>query len=402
MSDVTVAPQATPEAPAHEVVINQNPTSSPTPVGSQAPERPVGDLEGGKGRPESRREAIQKAFNKANRAEPDAAKPKIGHNNPPEDVEKIDLKKPPPREVHREGGRFAKSPEQQAPQGQRAAPDNQQQPRKAAPLPETAPYRDPPPRMADHAKADWAAAPESVRGEVHRMQREFEGAYQRFRGDVETMNSIRHFHEMATQHGTTLDRALQNYTSMENKLRQDVVGGLDVIVNNLDLRTRDGQKIGLRDVAYHILNQSPDQQRISQTNNATQAAQHQIGALHQEVSGLKNALHQMHTAQQFTHTRSAVDQFADAHPRFDELGDLIEQELQFGFDLTTAYQRAERLRPANAHAAQTRNPTAQTRTDKSISGAPDAGPSDGQRGKGKPVGRRDAIRNAIRRVNGGV
>jgi hypothetical protein len=109
----------------------------------------------------------------------------------------------------------------------------------------------------------------------------------------------------------------------------------------------------------------------------------------------------MHTQQQFTYTRSAVDQFAETHPRFDELGTLIEAELKFGFDLETAYRRAELLRPTPA--AQTRAPPAQTRTaDKSISGSPDVAPSNGASRSQKPVGRREAIGNAIRRVNGGL
>lgn len=408
MSDAYNAPPpAAPQAPANEVPINPAPVTTPAPIGPQAPDKPLG--EDGKPRPESRREAIQRAFDKAgkDKPKPTEAKAKIGHNQPPEETEKVDLKQPPKREVYREGGKFARHPEQPpaaAPAADRDAPDPAQH-RPQPALPETAPFREPPPRFSERGRTDWATAPESVRGDVHRMAHEFEGAYRKYRADHETMNSIRHFHEMATQHGTTLDRALNNYVSMENKLRSDVVGGLDVIINNLNLKTSDGQKIGLRDVAYHILNQSPDQHRIAQTNNATQAAQHQIGALHQEVTGLKNALHQMHTQQQFTQTRSAVDQFADQHPRFDELGDLIEQELQFGFDLHTAYQRAERLRPSPTQAAQTRSNStpAQTRPSKSISGAPDSGSSNGQQRKNdKPVGRREAIEDAIRRVNGGL
>ena len=409
MSDVLNAPPpSAPSAPpANEVPINPAPVSPPAPLGPQAPDKPLG--EDGKPRPESRREAIQRAFDKAgkDRPKPTEAKAKMGHNQPPEETEKLDLKQPPKREVYREGGKFARHPEQLQSAGQ-AAPNaglDPQQQRPAAALPETAPFREPPPRFSEKGRSDWATAPESVRGDVHRMAHEFEGAYRKYRSDHETMNSIRHFHEMAQQHGTTLDRALNNYVSMEQKLRNDVVGGLDVIINNLNLKTSDGQKIGLRDVAYHILNQSPDQHRLVQTNNATQVAQHQIGALHQEVTGLKTALHQMHTQQQFVQTRSAVDQFADQHPRFDELGDLIEQELQFGFDLHTAYQRAERLRPSSTQAAQTRgNSTpAQTRPSKSISGAPDSGSSNGQQRKSdKPVGRREAIQDAIRRVNGGL
>jgi len=220
------------------------------------------------------------------------------------------------------------------------------------------------------------------------------------------MNSIRHYHDMAQKHGTTLDRALNNYVSMEEKLRTDVIGGLDVIVNNLNLRTADGQKLGLRDIAYHIATQSPEALQQVQSRNAQGAQSHQIGALHQKIEGLESTLQRMHYTQQFTQTRSAVDQYADdpAHPRFDELGDLIEQELAFGYDLDTAYRRAELLRPAsgNARAAQTRNPPAQTRSDKSIYGAPESAPTNGAtRSRSEKPSRRASIQNAISRVQGG-
>jgi hypothetical protein len=404
MTDTTVAD--TGGAP-NETVIEQSPTIAPSPVGSQAPDKPVGDIEGSKHRPESRREIIQRAFDKANNPPPKEAKPaqraappaeaKMGHNKPPEKTEPegLDLKKRPSDQPQRgDHGHFApREPVRDLQQQQRQV----EAPRR---LPSTVPFHEPPSRMAEVAKRDWADVPETVRGDVHRMQQEFGEAYQKYRADNETMNSIRHFHQMATDHGTTLDRALSNYVSMEQKLRQDVIGGLDIIVNNLNLHTPDGQKLGLRDIAYHLLNRTPEQHQLVQQQNATQAASHQIGALHQEITGLKNALQQMHTAQQFSYTRSAVDQFADSHPRFDELGDLIEQELKTGYDLETAYRRAELLRPTT-HAAQTRTTPAQTRpTDKSISGAPDVAPSNGASRPKKQVGRREAIQNAISRVNG--
>jgi hypothetical protein len=407
MTDTTVAD---PGGAPNETVIEQT-TIAPSPVGSQAPDKPTGDIEGSKHRPESRREAIQRAFDRANNPPPKDAKPapkpapkaapvaeaKPGHNKPPEKTEPegLDLKKRPSDQPQRgDHGHFApREPVRDLQQQQRQV----EAPRR---LPSTVPFHEPPSRMAEVAKRDWADVPETVRGDVHRMQQEFGEAYQKYRADNETMNSIRHFHQMATDHGTTLDRALSNYVSMEQKLRQDVIGGLDIIVNNLNLHTPDGQKLGLRDIAYHLLNRTPEQHQLVQQQNATQAASHQIGALHQEITGLKNALQQMHTAQQFSYTRSAVDQFADSHPRFDELGDLIEQELKTGYDLETAYRRAELLRPTT-HAAQTRTTPAQTRpTDKSISGAPDVAPSNGASRPKKQVGRREAIQNAISRVNG--
>jgi hypothetical protein len=300
MSDTTVADPGS--APTHEVVIEQNQPTVPNPIGSQAPDKPV--EEGSRPRPESRREAIQRAFDKANNppakdakpAERPAAKPadaKPGHNRPPEETpkEKLDLKKRPDEQPRGDRGQFA--PREQAQPGAQNGAQNGAQMRKPAQLPEGTPYRDPPQRMAEHAKRDWANAPESVRGEVHRMQQEFGDYYQKTKADSEAFEPVRHFHEMAKQHGTTLDRALTNYTSMEAKLRQDVVGGLDIIVNNLNLRSADGQKLTLRDIAYHVLNQTPDQQRLVQTQNTATAAQHQIGALHQEITSLKTAVQEI-------------------------------------------------------------------------------------------------------------
>lgn len=430
MSDVGVAPA--PEAPvANEVPVNPNPVNIPTPVGSQAPDKPVGeDFKGSQHRTESRREAIQKAFQRAEKAEP--AKARMGHNQPPEPMERertarpekkddrpgpIDLKKRPddqpkaearPRAEH---GHFAPRADAAPAHGK---PDATQQPLRGrhTMLPEHAPYREPPTRMADHAKAEWHAAPESVRGEVHRMHNEFSRAYEAYRGDHEEMNSIRHYSNMAREHGTSLQRALDNYTGMETKLRNDVVGGLDLIISNLNLQTPEGRKLGLMDVAWHIVNQTPEQHQLIQSKNRMMAQSHQLQAAQQRIEALEKSQQQMHYAARFHQTRGAIDQYAAQHPRLDELADIIESEIKVGYDLDTAYRRAELLRPATqaaqtrtngTHAAQTRTHTAQTRNDRSISGAPDgADPSsNGSRRRGeKPIGRRDAIANAMRRVNG--
>ena len=260
--------------------------------------------------------------------------------------------------------------------------------------------------MTPHAKAEWAATPRNVRSDVHRMHKEFSEAFLRYQDDHKTMNTIRHYAQMAREHGTTLQRALDNYTTMEKKLRSDPFGGFDVITHNLNLRSPDGQKLTFRDLAWAYLNQTPEQHKLTQNENAQTAQSHQIGQLHQVVNTLAQGIQEMQYERKFTHTRSAVDRYADTHPRFDELGDLIEQELKLGFDVDTAYRRANLLRPATA--AQTRAPTtAQTRTaepDRSIHGAPASSSSNGaQRRNGKPPpGRREAIANAIKRVNGSL
>ena len=257
MSDTTtVAPPSPAPAPAPapaqaEVPINQAPPSSQNPVTNAPPEKAAED------RATSRKAALQRAFDRANdpeaakakdasRPPPKAAEAKPGHNQPPEETppEKRQADQP------RDRGRFA--PRTNQPSADRSDPGGHTQngeqngaaSRPYKQLPSHAPYAEPPPRMAEHAKADWHATPERVRGEVYRMHQEFQGAYERYRGDAEAFQPVRGYHEMAQQHGTTLDHALHNYVTMEQKLRQDVIGGLDIIINNLNLRTRGRPEAG--------------------------------------------------------------------------------------------------------------------------------------------------------------
>jgi len=420
MSDVAIAPNTPPPAPAstpapaHEVPLDPNPVGTPAPVGSQAPPKPEGERVERK--PESRREVIQRAVEKAeaSRPKPEARKAKMGDNNPPEEIDRekpsIDLKRPPSDQPKAAGeqrdrgehGHFA--PRQQegreppvADRGVAPQPGRQR-----AQLPEGTPFRDPPQRMSEQAKADWHATPESVRGDLHRAVQEFQRAYGQYRQDHQVMNTIRNYQQMAAQHGTTLERALSNYTQMEQKLRQDPFGGFDIITHNLNLRAEDGTKLTFADIAYGYLNQTPEQHKLLQSQNTLMAQSHQMRAMQEHQQALAQELKRMQYQQQFTQTRAQLDRYADAKPRFDELSDLIEREIKLGFTLDQAYARANLLRPST-HAAQTRSTTAQTRTSgKSISGAP-AGPSNGTgRRPDKPVGRRDAIASAMKRVNGSL
>ena len=444
MSDVSNAPASAPApAPAQtEVPVSSNPTSTPNPVGSQAPDKPVNEanIEGQKGRPQSRREIIQEAYKRAveasesgrpKPAEKQAAKPaeaKAGHNRPP------DAEKPADKPAAKQADKSAGEPSRPAqPRGERgqfaprtpseggASPNTTPRPAaeegreppaadkgvapQAKQLPPTAPYREPPQRMSEQAKADWADVPETVRGDMHRMHEEFSRAYQVYRGDHEVMNSLRPFQQMAQQQGTSLAAAMNNYVGIEQKLRQDPISGLDRIVQNLGMKNAEGGPLTLRDIAYHVLSVAPDQLAQAQNNNAQEAANRQIAALNQELMGLKNHLQQMHNQQRYQYTRAQIDHFADTHPRFDELATIIHQEVAAGYSLEDAYRRADLLNPA-PQAAQTRTQSAQTRdSDRSISGAPAApaltsGPRRGS--PEKPVGRREALENAVRRVKGAL
>jgi hypothetical protein len=389
--------------PAGEVPINPNQTSAPAPITNTPPPAV----------PASRHEVIERAFERAKVERKGPAEAKAGHNQPPEPVEKekpaspkeapLNLKKrpadqepPTPRE-RGEHGHFAPN----------APGPGADQPAQKQEHPE-APYSRPLARMRDDAKAEWNKAPESVRRDVHRMHHEFGQAYQKFRADHETMNELRPYHELARSQGTRLSEALGNYVGIEDKLRQDPIGGLDVIINNLNLRSQDGRRITLQDVAYHVLSQTPEQHKLISAQNQQVAMQRQMAQIQQHQQALAHQQQQMHYERQFYHARGTVDRFAEANPRLDELADLIKREIDLGFDLPTAYQRANLLRPAGNQttpAAQTRTttPAPQTRTtDRSISGAPTSGVANGVARPRKANDRRGAVEAAFRRVNGSL
>jgi hypothetical protein len=413
-----------------DVPVNQTPVDQPRPIGDQAPPKPEGQ-ESNKQSHVSRREALADAFKRAKEAQDEAAKsvpkrakPGMGHNQPPEamtkEAEKAEKTSQPSekQQRYREGGKFARDPakvQPELPMGQQPAQQPAEQPRQIKPLADNAPYRDAPKRWSEQTQQEWHATPESVRGAVYNMAREFQGAYAKYKADHDTMEEIRPYHDLATKQGTSIRKAFDNYYGMELKLRQDLIGGLDVIVQNVarsqGLTGPHGGPLTIHDVAHHVATMTPEQHQLTQQRNLQQSSEQRLGQVQQQVEQQNQVLNQILYQQKYTYTRSQVDQFAENHPRFDELADLIKSELDLGFSLEQAYVRADRLRPSDTQAAQTRTQSAQTRKT-SISGAPDGSgksghtrPSDGQRrtnGEAKHPTRREALERAIRRAGNGV
>jgi len=419
MSDVAIAPSAPAPAAAPaaapavtEVPVNQNPTSTPAPIGPQAPPVPVQPGEKPHGRPESRREGIERAFAKHKTEHPTPAREaKKGDNHPPEDTpdEQFSLKKRP-SDQPRDRGRFAPkaTPEGPQPAGVEAG---RQEAARPGTQPVASPYVPPPgspahhhplPRMSPRAAAMWDKVPDEVRADAHRMYREVDQAFRKYKGAHDYMQSIAPYVKMAHEQGTNLQRVLENHVGIEEKLRTDPLGGFEVIAHNLNLHTPDGQKLTFADIAYDYLNRSPEQRQLVQQRNAATAHQMQLQMQQQRIEALENQIRQAQDAARYQAGRGAVDQYADRHPDFDRLGPLIHSEVQLGFDLDTAYRRAQLL--SGTTAAQTRNNTtaAQTRApDKSISGGPSGAPNGAAR-NGKPVSRRDALEHALSHVKGGL
>ena len=420
MSDVSAPsapPPAAPAAPQQaEVPINQSPVSSPNPIGPQAPPAPTQPGEKPTGRTESRRESLQKAFDK-NRVDnpPKPREAKKGDNNPPEETpdEDFSLKKRPSGDQPRDRGRFAPktTPETASPQPAGVEAGRQEAARPGT-QPVASPYVPPPgspahhhplPRMSPRAAAMWDKVPDEVRADAHRMYREVDQAFRKYKGAHDYMQSIAPYVKMAHEQGTNLQRVLENHVGIEEKLRTDPLGGFEVIAHNLNLHTPDGQKLTFADIAYDYLNRSPEQRQLVQQRNAATAHQMQLQMQQQRIEALENQIRQAQDAARYQAGRGAVDQYADRHPDFDRLGPLIHREVQLGFDLDTAYRRAQLLAGTTAPQTRTDTTAAQTRApDKSISGGPSGAPNGAAR-NGKPAPtRRASLEHAFNHVKGGL
>jgi len=423
------APSAPLPAGGNELAI-QTPVTTPTPIGPQAPEAPARDHQGSTHRPQSRREVFADAFRKAEeKGRPGPAKPGMGHNQPPEAMTKerskpdkvksepsdapLNLRKRPDKDpadatlpalkerARGEHGHFA--PAAGATPGAAGVPSAQ--PRQVPG--QQQPYGQPLQRMSEAAKRDWAQAPESVRADVHRLHREYATAYQRMRADHEEMHQLRPYQQLAHQGGTNLATVLYNFKSIEDRCRNDLLGGLEQIVWNANRITPDGHRITLQDICHFVSSMTQEQYQQLKQNNQSLSLQQQMAQQQQYIAWLAEQNRRMELRRRYNNMRRQVDRFAETHPRLDELGPAIERELGFGFDLNVAYARANTLYPPRQqapHAAQTRTQPAQTRQqpNRSISGAPDGSRAThgSRRGNGSVPSRREALDTAMRQVGG--
>jgi hypothetical protein len=308
---------------------------------------------------------------------------------------KADQKPPQARGEH---GHFTATEQQPAPKDAPATPAATPSEQKTQ-----SQHREAPARFSNDAKETWANTPEPVKAEVNRAIRELEQGHQKYKADAEAYNDIREFGDLAKQHGTTIKNALTNYVGIERMLAQNPVQGFEQIISNFGWKMPDGRPMTFRDFAAQVLGQSPDEQASHQ--NAT------IQELRNEIAGLKNQLGgvtQTINSQRETAMLSQVEAFAGSHPRFDELAEAIKEEINHGYDLETAYQRAERLNPAAAPVvsqqpvipAEKPKPPLNPAGSKSISGAPSSAGSDPEpTASNQPVPTiEQALKKAMRRA----
>lgn len=387
MSDFVAGSDPVIDAP-QTAPIEQTP-SKPAPIENRAPEAPV-EPEA----PKSNEDAIKKAFEKVNakadakaadKAADEAKEPK------PADKQAAPDKQQAAKQLEKDGDKTVDAPEKETAEAkaerQRAADGkfaakapadtaDPEKPKAATPAPQ---------RYSPQAKADWDKTPETVRSEITRREAEVEEG---FRKNREIIKPLEPYIKMAEEHKTNIPDALERYISLERTLQADPMRGLQTVAEYAG--------INLRQAAEHILRQSPEQhQAATQTNQARNEAE----TLRRQLERVEQEKQELAQHAKMTEALSAVQEFAASKPRFQELEDAIAIEVQHGYSLPEAYERAERLNPVPAQdyqADQTGDrKDAQTVAARksSVTGAPSAGSSPVR--STPPKSNEDALRRAF-------
>lgn len=363
MTDAAVVADSGP-APIDGAPINENPANFNSPLGSQIPPDAVAKPAEPKA-PPSLDDSIDRAIAKS--AEK-SAQPK---ETPKADSKAEPVAKEPSKsEQPRENGKFA-SKEGSTPLATDAGkPTDASKPVEAAKPSHTA--EDAPARFTETARAKWAQADPEIRGETLRMQKELTEGYQKYKAAAERDSTLNDLHEMAKASGKELGGVVREYVNMENQLRENPIAGLDTICQRLGF--------SLKDVAAHVLNQTPDQ-NASQQDAIIRELKQEIAGLKEQVGGVTKTFQQ----QREQSTLAEINKFAADNPRFEELADDIAFFMKSGRakDLSEAYKLAELLNPDSVSqakdvppAASSAAPAPSVQTDKgmkSINGAPSSG-----------------------------
>lgn len=386
------------------------PVDIPNALGSQTPTSEQPEAEAKPEVSKTAGEAVRKAMDavKAREAEKgDDGKPK------PEEPKAKDAKAQP--EVKAEPVKAEAKPEtkptERAPDGKFApkateAPAEGTQPAVDAPAQteqgKQSNIHEAPARFDAAAKAEWANAPESVKGAVHRTVRELEQGIEEHR---QRWEPLRQYDELAKQNGTELSPALERYVAMDKLLSHDLAQGLDSVI-----RDKTGGQMGLREFVAQLTGQQPDQAQ-SQSDRTTHELRQQISRLEQQLQGVTGHIQQQTAAG----IEQKVGSFSADKPDFEALSGKIVEHIGKGLSLEAAYEAAKQEATELARslgyvpaASQTQQPLSPAQTpapaplkpagQKSVHGAPATGSDPASQKKPPASSIREALERAKSRV----
>ena len=174
-----------------------------------------------------------------------------------------------------------------------------------------------PARFSADAKAVWDTAPEPVKAEVARMERELTAGIEKHRVSAEAYERVRPFDNMAKEAGVTLEGALKRYTDFDKLLSVNPLKGFEAIADSIG--------VSLKDVARIVLGEEPDQQ-ASQTDATVRELRQEIATLKEQVGGVTSHFQQQHTS---SITRQ-IEDWAASRPHFELIAPHIAAEMREG------------------------------------------------------------------------
>lgn len=390
MNDILQDAPAGPSSDALDDQVDGLRAVTASPEGDEPDPKAEPKPEPAKTKEQKRADQLRATIDKTLDAKPDAKadpKPEVKPEAKPETAaDAVDAAKPPAREA-------------------KQTDDN------AAPPQRVSAFKDAPSGFDDAAKREWEATPEGVRGAVHRRIREMESGLERSRQPAERYEKVfRQFDDIARQAGADPAHALSTYVALDRKLRTDLIGGLSDIVAAQGVRGPNGQPVTLRDIASHILGQTPDQ-NASRTEAVIQALQQELAQLKQGLGGVSQHVQDQRQEAQSTAMQGVWEQFTQNNPRAVELeGDMIAFMRRYPAPAGTppdeiladalAFAASKAPQPIAAHTgnealAQTQTPRqANPAGKKSVSGAPRGNITEPK----AKLSRREAIEKSMRNL----
>ena len=249
----------------------------------------------------------------------------------------------------------------------------------------------PPPGWSAASKVAFDNLPDTVKADIAKREQEVNQGFAK----LAEFKPVEKYAEMAKRGGTTLDRALEQYTGIENLLRRDVFAGVEQVLKNVGVNPRSFAMAYLqRSSGAPVGAAQPD------------LAARQPAAIDPQ-SIVRQATEAVRAEYEARQVQSDVQKFAsDPKNRFYEnvkptMAELVRTGL--ATDLQDAYDKACRLHP-DVWAAINAPPQPDPRklaadqaraAAKATIGAPGAGVTPGKAALPPNTPRRDVIRAAV-------
>lgn len=190
----------------------------------------------------------------------------------------------------------------------------------------------PPPGWSPASKVAFDTLPDSVKADIAKREREVDQGFAK----LAKYKPVDKYIEMAERGGTTLDKALEQYTGIETELRQDIFKGIERILRN--------QNVNLVSFAQAVMQRSAGQPQ-------TQAQPQQPGARQQAPIDpsviVRQATEAVRAEYAAREVQGEVQKFAaDPKNRFyDNVKPVMARLIQGGFasTLAEAYEQACRM-----------------------------------------------------------